>query len=170
MAKRVLFAVLLAGFAVASAHAQRPQACAGAEFRQFDFWVGAWEITPRNAEQPTGRSTITLSQDGCVIVEAYSAASGNGAVSLSGYDARRGVWRQTWSSSTGSTAYLEGGVHADGAMELTDRGQPWATATGAMNRVRWRADADGAVWQSWEISRDGGITWTAIFDDRYVRR
>lgn len=141
----------------------------GAQSRQFDFWVGEWEITPRNAQQPTGHGSIALSQDGCVIVERYRAVSGVGALSISGYDARRGVWRQTWASSTGSIAYLEGGVRADGAMELTDRGLASSAASGIINRVTWISDADGSVWQSWATSRDGGATWMVAFDDRYVR-
>jgi len=42
-------------------------------------------------------------------------------------------------------------------------------APSQINRVIWRPLADGRVNQSWEISRDGGATWTFVFDDIYSR-
>jgi len=74
--------------------------CAGAS-RQFDFWLGEWEIAPRATGQRNGRSSITRAQDGCVLVERYRAEiGGNSAMSFSAFDERRGIWRHTWASAS----------------------------------------------------------------------
>ncbi|MGE3930749.1 MAG: hypothetical protein AB7G05_11350, partial [Hyphomonadaceae bacterium] len=105
--------ICLAALAAGAAAPIMPGDCSAPEFRQFDFWAGEWEIGPHDGTQRTGASTISLEQSGCVLVERYRAVTGEGAMSLTGYDARRGVWRHSWSSNTGSVAYVEGGVRAD---------------------------------------------------------
>jgi hypothetical protein len=37
------------------------------------------------------------------------------------------------------------------------------------HRITWTPVAAGQVRQLWEASRDGGVTWSAVFDGRYAR-
>jgi hypothetical protein len=39
-----------------------------------------------------------------------------------------------------------------------------------LNRVTWTPNADGSVRQFWELSKDGGKTWSVVFDGRYAKR
>jgi len=96
----ILYGLLLLN-PVAPAHAQSnkpdntssPGPCSGAEYRQFDFWIGDWEVQLPDGK-PAGTNRISRILDGCVI----------------------------------------------------------------------------QVHQLWESSRDGGESWTVVFDGRYLRR
>ena len=44
-----------------------PPKCDKPEFRQFDFWVGDWDVTVGGHQ--AGTNQVTLEEDGCVIHE-----------------------------------------------------------------------------------------------------
>jgi hypothetical protein len=131
---------------------QQPQQqpCSAPEHRQFDFWVGTWEVTTPNG-QKAGTNTIQMAMNGCAI-----------------YDASRGVWHQSWVDTTGLLLLLEGGF-ADGAMVLEgETTGPDGTVT--RQRITWSiVDGDpNKVRQIWESQPDGG-EWTVAFDGLYER-
>lgn len=138
-------------------------------YRNFDFWLGQWDVTAAGSPTPTAQSSITAVQDGCVVLEQYAAGPYTG-MSLSFYDTVTGHWHQTWMSNSGGAVYMEGGLNADGAMVLTDADLPVSEAAGSINRVTWSENGDGSVRQFWEVSSDGGETWSVSFDGRYVPR
>jgi len=37
-------------------------------------------------------------------------------------------------------------------------------------RITWSREPDGRVRQLWESSKDGGRSWTTVFDGLYVRQ
>lgn len=143
--------------------------CAAAEYRQFDFWVGDWEVT-QNGE-PAGTNSIHPVHGGCALRENWQG-TGEGGISGSSfniYDQARGRWHQTWVDSSGSLLLLDGSL-VDGSMVLTGQ---WPTREGsgqATHRITWTPNADGSVRQLWEASKDGGSTWSVVFDGLYVRR
>lgn len=143
--------------------------CGGVEYRQFDFWLGDWDVTPASAPQTMYENNISSAQDGCVVFEQYTAGAFTG-MSLNFYDARTEKWHQTWMSNAGGAIYLEGGLNADGAMQMTDEDLPISAVTGAINRVTWTPHPDGSVRQLWESSSDGGEIWTVVFDGLYVKK
>src|SRR5690348_9417145 len=72
-------------------------------FRQFDFWVGDWDVRPTGqpAVGPPARNTVTLDDNDCVITEHWSAPSGSVGQSFNIFDRSYGVWRQTWVDNIG---------------------------------------------------------------------
>lgn len=150
---------------VAVVDRQRP--CNTAEFRQFDFWLGEWDVAPVGAAQ-TGVNRITRAQDGCIVQENYTFGAFTG-MSINFYDSARRTWHQTWMSNQGGAVYLEGGINTDGAMEMTDRGLPNSVASGVINRVTWTPTPTG-LRQFWQSSNDDGATWSTVFDGAYTRR
>lgn len=90
-------------------------------------------------------------------------------MSLNFYDAGTQKWHQTWMSNAGNPVYLEGGLDARGAMQITDADLPVSEATGGVNRLTWTPNADGSVCQLWESSADRGATWSVAFDGLYTR-
>ena len=50
-------------------------ACTAAEHRQFDFWIGEWDV--QVSGQPAGSNSVQLILSDCVIMENWSGAGGN---------------------------------------------------------------------------------------------
>ena len=62
---KTLIAALFILTALGGAFAQTPPSrCATPEARQFDFWVGTWELTWKNADGTSGTRT-TRTSDRC---------------------------------------------------------------------------------------------------------
>jgi Protein of unknown function (DUF1579) len=144
--------------------------CAASEHRQFDFWLGDWNVH-RPDGTLAGRNRIVSLFDGCVLHESWEGSSGHRGTSLNIYDAARGVWHQTWVDSSGMLLVLEGGLQAD-AMVLEGRsGSPTEPTVTVRHRISWTLiDGDpDRLRQHWEFSADGG-SWETLFDGRYARR
>ncbi len=140
--------------------------CNSTEHRQFDFWLGDWEVTD-TAGAVVGTNLITSVASGCGVLESWrSAANGNEGSSLNWYDAQTGRWHQRW-VGLGFYLKLEGGIE-DGNMVLTGTRQ---TAEGeVIDRITWIPSDGGRVRQLWELSADHGKTWQVLFDGMYAER
>ena len=55
-----------------------PPACETPEHRQFDFWVGAWQVSRKGQDQVIARSLIEKLHAGCVVRESWRSANGAG--------------------------------------------------------------------------------------------
>lgn len=149
------------------AAAQEPASpCASPEHRQFDFWLGTWDVFAR--EQRVGTNTIDTIHGGCVVRERYDTAPRPYAgSSYNIFDAARGVWHQTWVDTGGLLLTLEGGV-VDGSMVL--EGTTTTPEGPQRNRITWTPIAPDSVRQHWERWSDSTATWVTVFDGLYVRR
>lgn len=146
----------------------RPAPCASARDRQFDFWLGDWTVTDNASGKPAGTNRITSELRGCVLQEHWSGAGGGHGTSFNHYDAARKRWHQTWVDDSGGILYLDGGLR-NGAMVLAGR-RPGRNGRTITDRITWTPRPDGSVRQWWQISRDGGATWTTAFDGIYRHR
>jgi hypothetical protein len=141
--------------------------CASAEYRQFDFWIGDWEVR-RPDGKPAGTNRISRILGGCVIQENWSGAGGSSGTSYNIYDRVRRRWHQTWVDDRGSLLQLDGEFTN---ARMTLRGETLdSSGVRLLQRITWDPVAPAQVRQLWESSRDGGKTWTVVFDGRYVRR
>lgn len=146
-------------------HAARP--CAfQPEYRQFDFWVGEWDVTMLG--QPAGTSSIQSIIDGCVIFENWTGAGGGTGKSFNFYDSALGKWRQVWVSSNGGVLDFFG-EYREGQMRYTGEAAG-PNGTKILQRLTFFNLAPDRVRQFWEQSSDGGKTWTVAFDGTYARR
>lgn len=151
------------------ANAQATPPCSAEENRHFDFWEGRWMVRAANGAL-AGHNTVSVFLGECVLQEHYTTPSGYEGYSLNMYDASRGVWHQTWMANGGGLLVLEGG-YRDGRMVM--EGETLGPdGTTRLNRISWsRVDGDpDRVRQLWEVSTDGGSTWTAGFDGLYIRQ
>ena len=141
-------------------------ACDDAAFKQFDFWIGEWEVHTPDGKL-AGNNRITREYGGCLIHERYTTARGYAGESLNAYDAGRKVWHQTWVDNEGTVLLLEGRFE-NGKMRL--EGQTTAPdGKVTKHRIEWTASKDGSVRQFWQ-STDATGSWVTAFDGRYVRK
>jgi len=170
------FFALFALFIALAANAEEPAsgspalaaACSSAAYRQFDFWIGDWDVT--SAGQPAGTNSIQPIHGGCALKENWQG-SGEGGISGSSfniYDQATGKWHQTWVDSSGTLLLLDGGL-VDGSMLLNGQ-KPARDGSGIVqHRISWTPNPDGSVRQLWEASKDEGDSWTVLFDGLYSR-
>ena len=159
----LFFALILA--AVAQAQTAAPVPCSSAEHRQFDFWLGEWEVRGP-AGGLAGISRITRAYGGCVLHEQYDTGRGYSGASFNIYDAGRKKWHQSWVDTSGTLLQLDGGL-VEGKMVLEGE----ATGTNGLkikHRITWTPNADGTVRQLWESTNAAG-EWTVAFDGRYTK-
>lgn len=147
---------------------QGPMApCTAPECRQFDFWLGSWEVTDPEG-QVVGHNRITRAVGGCGLREQWRGVRGLLGTSLNAWSAVRGAWHQTWIDSSGTVLLLDGGLR-DGTMVLEGR-MPSPDGAVQRHRISWSqigGDPD-LVRQLWETSADGA-SWEILFDGRYRR-
>lgn len=162
-------AAALASFATYSgpppAPAPAASGCSAPEYRQFDFWLGQWEVT--SAGKPAGHSDIQADLDGCAVLETWTSVGASRGRSINFFDASTHRWHQTWIDNQGGPLQLDGGL-INGSMVLSQSQKDPASGQVTVNRITWTPNADGSVRQHWE-SRTGNAAWQNVFDGRYVR-
>jgi hypothetical protein len=133
--------------------------------RQFDFWLGEWDVTSPGAP-PGATNQIRGGLDGCLVAESWTASNGSRGRSINAYDRDLGQWHQTWVSSA-PLAHLRmaGNLAAD---TMTLAGQR-VTLAGAdiFDQYRWYVLPGGQVVQAWKldvpalgIHQSGELTYT----------
>lgn len=145
-------------------------ACSGPEHRQFDFWLGVWDVYGgADGSQRIGGNDIRRVASGCALAEHWTNARGQDGRSLNAYDAAAGGWTQFWIGGDGVVLRLSGSLREDGAMAMEGT---LADGKGGVQRQRivWTPQADGSVTQRWDTSDDAGATWVTAFQGTYRRR
>lgn len=138
---------------------------ASPEFRQFDFWIGEWDVkNPQGVV--VGSSSIQLILGSCVIFESWSTPVMNGK-SFNIYDSTDRKWHQSWADDKSTFKHYVGEIK-DGKMVYLNE----ATANGkkTLARMTFSKLANGDVRQHGENSTDDGKTWTTTFDLTYMRK
>lgn len=144
----------------------RPLSCDLAEYRQFDFWIGEWDVYQPDGTL-VGTNRITLILGTCVLLENWKGKSGMEGWSFNNYDRAEKKWHQNWVDSHGSRLDLVGTLVGKSMVLSGD--QVGTDGTTTMNRITWEPIDANRVRQLWEQSKDGGKTWTVAFDGQYVR-
>lgn len=169
MNKAVMSAVIVLTFVGgwgATRSEQQAATCNTPEHRQFDFWIGQWDVFLPNGQQ-AGANVIEKKLGDCVLHERWTGTSGSVGESFNVYRRDTKQWHQSWVDNSGLLLMIEG-AFANGAMVLqgTTVGPAGETVS---NRITWTPFTSDSVQQLWETSTDNGATWTVAFDGRYVR-
>lgn len=152
------------GDAAATAPAAAQGPCSGPEHRQFNFWLGTWDVHNKaQPDRPPARNVITSEHDGCMVHEEYVAGRYNGS-SINSYNKATKSWHQTWSDNQGTALFLKGGLDKKGRMVLSSDPK-----VNPIERITWTPLKNGDVRQHWQQSKDGGKTWTDAFDGIYKK-
>ena len=139
-----------------------------AGFREFDFWVGEWEVSD-GAGTVVGENSITRQESGCVLVENWRGVQGTTGMSINYLNKITDEWVQIWHAASGYQIDIRGGVTGEGMLL---RGTIHYIGTGqtAPFRGLWTPWPDGRVRQFFEQSNDDGATWEPWFEGFYTRK
>jgi hypothetical protein len=139
---------------------------AAPEFRQFDFWIGEWDVkTPQGGI--AGSSSVQLILGQCIIFENWTSGAGSSGKSFNIYDVNDKKWHQTWVSDKGVfTHYI--GEFKDGNMVVVADTIVGGKKT--LARMTFSKLPNGDVRQFGENSVDNGKTWTTSFDLIYSKK
>lgn len=142
-------------------------ACETPEHRQFDYWVGYWDVYRTGTDTLVAHSLIERRYAGCAIRENWMPLRNQGGGSFSIWHPATRQWRQLWVDSSNGWVEFTGGI-VNGAMELTG---PWAgsgpNGENGIVRMRYDRGENGAVRQHGDVSIDNGRTWAPSFDFTY---
>lgn len=163
-----MLAVLAALLAAQSTPpAPPPPACETAEHRQFDFWVGRWDVYRPDTGKMVAHSLIEKLYGGCAIRENWMPLGGTGGGSLNSYRPGEKTWRQVWTDSGNNLNEYAGGLEG-GVMVLTGESHP-PTGPAVPIRMTYEAKRDGSVVQTGYQSSDGGKSWQLRYQFVYRR-
>jgi hypothetical protein len=141
---------------------QRLAPCAGPAYRQFDFWIGDWDVF--EIERPTvivAHARVEMILNGCVLHEVYESLDGHKGESFSIYDVTRNTWHQSWVNDTGYLLTIEG--HLRGKSMILEGVDHLPNDKLRQVRGEWRPDEQGTHEIAWR-STDGGVSWVTWFD------
>ncbi len=145
---------------------------ADAHHREFDFWIGEWDVFQTVSKQNTGaKSLIQMISGGCAILENWESPASNGK-SINFIDPVTNKWKQSWvgNYANGTEEFVDG-EYKDGALRYT-----YETISGGgkgnkiIGRLIFYNQGPNQVRQFNESSADGGKTWTTNYDFTYIRR
>lgn len=163
-----IFCVLLAIALPTMAQAPQPYNCESIpEHRQFDFWVGSWEVTDETGETTYGYNTISSQANGCLLLEEYSSVKKFTGKSLNYFNPSNRQWHQHWVDNGSSIIHTSGGIK-DGAMVMEGSIYYLGSGKTAPFRGTWTPLEDGRVRQFFEQQDDAG-EWQTWFDGYYRR-
>jgi hypothetical protein len=171
--KRTLLLIVIATIGL-QAMAQKTPCTSDPVYRQFDFWIGEWDVYAKNGKK-AGDSKIELILDSCIILENWKSANVSQGVYYAGksfntYNSTTRQWQQTWVDNVGGTTeFLEGHFENDKMTFLT---KPFHVNkdTTAIRRLTFYNLGVDKVRQFGEISKDNGATWNTEYDLEYRRK
>ncbi len=143
-----------------------PAPCDQPQFREFDFWVGEWDVTSDGKK--IAESSIRKIVGGCVIFENYTDPRGFSGKSFNFYDSTLKKWRQTWVDSGGNVSEFSG-EYKDGAMHYEGESHRRDGRRILRRMIVSNLGAD-RVRQYSENSVDGGKIWRTSYDFLYLRK
>jgi Tfp pilus assembly protein PilF len=138
------------------------------EARQFDFWLGEWDVKNTLGQQ-AGQSSIQLILGQCVLLENWTNAGGGSGKSFNVFNRQTRQWHQTWVDDQGSFTEYKQGEYKDGKLSFL------AEQAGPNGQKQWQRMtffnlSPERVRQLGETSSDDGKTWQISFDLLYQRK
>tara|TARA_R110000868_G_scaffold383578_13_gene650793 strand:- start:6386 stop:6904 length:519 start_codon:yes stop_codon:yes gene_type:complete len=139
------------------------------EYRQFDFWIGEWEVKNPN-DVVVGNSEIELVVGDCLILENWISSRGTTGKSMNYYNLYDKKWHQLWIGSGGIPIEFIGDYNTERkSMDYIGRGTG-PNGESLDYKFTFFHISDDHVRQLWEQSSDNGESWVTIFDGQYHRK
>lgn len=142
--------------------------CVAPQYRQFDFWLGQWEVLDPTGVAFLGTNIVEQELDGCAVEENWTGSGGVRGRSINSYDASTDTWSQFWVAAgggLGGVLLLEGGLEGESMVMSGDRVFADFGGFTITDRIAWTVLPDQSVQQLITTDPDNGT-----FDGRYHRR
>lgn len=165
-----LMLLTLASATPAAAQAPQTPACAGAEYRTLDFWVGDWIAEDQQGHR-IGTNRITRDEYGdCVITEHFKMDDGTlTGHSVSIYRPGLKQWRQTWVDDQNGYFDLVGGPVTGQAYIFTFENKR-VTDTQPYQRMIWQdVKPNDFIWR-WQRRAKSDEAWADSWVIHYRRK
>jgi tetratricopeptide (TPR) repeat protein len=151
---------------VAATRRNQHPCAAAAEYRQFDYWLGEWDVF--SGGQKIARSSIQAILDDCVVFENYATLDGRYAgKSLNIWIPAKKQWEQRYMDTTGGSHEWIGALDGDHLVFTYNYEQ---NGVKTMQRMSYLKEGADQVRQKIDVSTDEGKTWNVSYDGLYVRR
>ena len=138
--------------------------------REFDFWLGEWEVSTTQGNMAAGNSRIELILEDCVVQENWESLNSMYAgKSYNIYNAALKRWEQYWVDNVGGNIFFYGGLK-DGAMDYWTDELPQPDGTKLRRHLQFIKLGPDTVRQFSRGSSDGGKTWKVEYDLTYRRK
>jgi hypothetical protein len=123
------------------------QSCTDSHYRDFDFWLGDWNVVAADGSITGATNRIVRELEGCALIENWTAANGSRGRSLNAFDQTDGRWHQMWVAPNGFAPLRISGVKKDGVLEMAGvRASPFGFSV--IDTIRWQAISPDIVNQS----------------------
>lgn len=142
-----------------------------AENRQFDFWVGEWNVVQTSDGQSAGDSKIELILGNCVIQENWTSRGniGYAGKSYNVYNSNLKRWEQFWADNSAGMIHFYGNLK-DSVMDYWTDEIPQPDGTKLKRHLQFIPMGPDKVRQFSQGSTDGGKTWNVEYDFTYNRK
>lgn len=121
--------------------------CSSMRYRDFDFWLGDWNVVNAAGVVTGATNRIVKDLDGCALLENWTAPNGTRGRSLNAYNRSDGQWHQMWVAPNAFSPLRIAGVKKDGVLEMAGvRISP--AGFSVVDTIRWRAISDDIVNQA----------------------
>jgi len=140
------------------------------ENRQFDFWLGEWNVETTQGGVPAGHSKIELILGDCVVQENWQS-DGNpyAGKSYNTYNAALKRWEQYWVDNSAGNIFFYGGLK-DGVMDYRTDEIPQPSGPPLKRHLQFFKLGPDRIRQYSQGSTDGGKTWSPEYDFTYIRK
>ncbi|MES2761613.1 MAG: nuclear transport factor 2 family protein [Bacteroidota bacterium] len=170
--KRIAF-ILVNSFIAFQSFAQKSPCESDSVYRQFDFWIGNWEVYDLKNNK-AGDSKISSILNSCIILEEWTSANKQNGITYAGksfntYNAATKQWQQTWVDNIGGSNEYLTGKFDENKIEFTTAPFKLSGDTMAVRRLTFYNQSSEKVRQHGEISKNNG-KWRTEYDLDYRRK
>ena len=166
--------VLLITATISNAQSTTAKPCTGDNYRQFDFWIGEWDVYGINGNK-AGDSKISLILDSCIILEEWVSVTKPGVFTYKGksfntYNSQAKQWQQLWVDNTGGSTHYLYGSYSEGKIVFQTSLPSSANESLQIDRLSFFALDTNRVRQLGEQSKDNAKSWVTKYDLEYRRK
>jgi tetratricopeptide (TPR) repeat protein len=137
------------------------------EYRQFDFWLGEWDVYGQGGAK-AGSSKIDLILGDCVVLENWTGGAGGEGKSFNKYSPEFKRWEQYWVDAQGSTTFFHGKLEGKNMVYYAETPQPDGSVL--KRRLTFFNLGSDKVRQFSQQTKDDGKSWQTEYDLIYIRK